>query len=44
MSSKRRYTDEFVAETLALVGRGERNKAEIERDLGLYPGQIRAWE
>ena len=44
MSSKRRYTDEFVAETLALVGRGERSKAEIERDLGLYPGQIRAWE
>ena len=44
MSSKRRYTDEFVAETLALVGRGERSKAEIERDLDLYPGQIGAWE
>jgi transposase-like protein len=33
-----------VEETLALVSRGERSNAEIERDLDLYPGQIRAWE
>ena len=44
MGSKRPYTAEFREETLDLVRKSGKSKAAVERDLGLYAGQIRHWE
>lgn len=44
MGSKRQYTKEFREETLELVRNSGKSKAAVERDLGLYAGQIRHWE
>ena len=44
MGSKRQYTAEFREETLDLVRKSGKSKAAVERDLGLYAGQIRHWE
>lgn len=44
MSSKRVYSREFKLETLRLLKSSGKTKADLERELGLYPGQIRLWE
>jgi transposase len=41
---KRVYSREFKLETLRLLKSGGKTKADLERELGLYPGQIRLWE
>lgn len=44
MPSKKVYTREFKLETLRLVKSSGKTKADLERELGLYPGQIHLWE
>ena len=44
MPPKKVYTREFKLETLRLVKSSGKTKADLERELGLYPGQIRLWE
>jgi transposase len=44
MPPKKVYTREFKLETLRLLRSGGKTKADLERELGLYPGQIRLWE
>ena len=41
---KKVYTREFKLETLRLLQSSGKTKAELERELGLYPGQLRLWE
>jgi hypothetical protein len=41
---KKVYTREFKRETWRLLQSSGRPKADLERDLGLYPGQIRLWQ
>ena len=41
---KKVYTREFKLETLRLLKRSGKTKAELERELGLYQGQIGLWE
>ena len=38
------YTREFKLEALELVRTSGKSKTQIERDLGLFPGQLRVWE
>ena len=40
---KKVYTREFKRETLRLLQSSGQPKADLARDLGLYPGQIRMW-
>jgi transposase len=42
--SKKVYSREFKLETLQLLKSSGKTKADLERELGLYPGQIRLWE
>ncbi len=44
MPPKKTYTREFKLETLRLLKSSGKTKAELERELGLYPGQIHLWE
>src|SRR5215218_930408 len=44
MSRKKVYSREFKLETLRLLKSSGKTKADLERELGLYPGQIRLWE
>ena len=44
MPPKRVYSREFKVETLRLLKSSGKTKADLERELGLYPGQIRLWE
>jgi transposase len=44
MPAKKVYTREFKRETLRLLQSSGRSKADLEHDLGLYPGQIRMWQ
>ena len=44
MTDKKEYTEAFRKETLALVQHSGKSKAALERELGLYPGQIRQWQ
>ena len=44
MPSKKVYSREFKLETLRLLQSSGKTKADLERELGLYPGQIRLWE
>jgi transposase-like protein len=44
MPPKKVYTREFKLETLRLLKSSGKTKADLERELGLYPGQIRLWE
>jgi transposase-like protein len=44
MPSKKVYTREFKLETLRLLKSRGKTKADLERELGLYPGQIHLWE
>ena len=41
---KKTYSREFKLETLRLVKSSGKTKADLERELGLYPGQIHLWE
>jgi transposase len=44
MREQKAYTEAFREETLALVQQSGKRKAALERELGLYPGQIRQWQ
>jgi transposase len=44
MAPKKVYSREFKLETLQLLRSSGKTKADLERELGLYPGQIRLWE
>jgi transposase-like protein len=44
MPSKKVYSREFKLETLRLLRSSGKTKADLERELGLYPGQIHLWE
>jgi transposase-like protein len=44
MPRKKVYSREFKLETLQLLKSSGKTKADLERELGLYPGQIRLWE
>lgn len=41
---KKHYTREYKHEVLELLKTSGKSKAQLERDLGLYPGQIKAWQ
>lgn len=41
---KRVYTRQYKLEVLGLLRNSGKTKADLERELGLYPGQIRLWE
>jgi transposase len=44
MVAKKAYTEAFREETLALVQNSGKSKAALERELGLYEGQIGQWQ
>ncbi|CAN5344846.1 hypothetical protein BH10PLA2_BH10PLA2_35790 [soil metagenome] len=44
MSRKKSYSREFKLETGQLLKSSGKTKADLERELGLYPGQIHLWE
>ena len=44
MPAKKVYSREFKLETLRLPKSSGKTKTDLERELGLYPGQIRLWE
>src|SRR4051794_35114 len=44
MPSRKVYTREFKLETLRLLKSSGKTKADLERELGLYQGQIHLWE
>jgi transposase-like protein len=44
MPPKRVYSREFKLEMLQLLKSSGKTKADLEREFGLYPGQIRLWE
>ena len=44
MPSMKVYSREFKLETLRLLKSSGKTKADLERELGLYPGQIHLWE
>jgi hypothetical protein len=43
MPPKKVYIREFKLETLRLLKSSGKTKADLERELGLYPGQIQLW-
>ncbi|MEO6458538.1 MAG: transposase [Chloroflexia bacterium] len=44
MPTKKVYSREFKLETLRLLKSSGKTKADVERELGLYAGQIHLWE
>ncbi len=44
MPPKKVYTREFKLEALRLLKRSGKTKTELERELGLYQGQLHLWE
>lgn len=42
--SKKQYSREYKLEVLELLRTSGKSKAQLERDLGLYPGQLNAWQ
>jgi transposase len=42
--SKKAYSREFKLETLRLLKNSGKSKAQLERELGLYQGQLSLWE
>lgn len=44
MASKKQYTREYKVDVLEMLRTSGKRKAELERDLGLYPGQIKTWQ
>lgn len=43
-TSKKQYSREYKLEVLELLRTSGKSKAQLERDLGLYPGQLNAWQ
>ncbi len=43
-TSKKQYSREYKMEVLELLRTSGKSKAQLERDLGLYPGQLHAWQ
>ena len=43
-NGKRLYTREYKLEVLQLLHQSGKIRSELERELGLYSGQISAWE
>jgi len=43
-NSKKQYTREYKMEVLALLKSSGKRKVALEKKLGLYPGQLPAWE
>ena len=39
----REFTEEFKLQALELLKRGEKNAAQIERELGISPGLLMKW-
>src|SRR6476619_5311928 len=44
MPPKKVYSREFKLETLRLLKSSDKTRADLERELGLYPRQIHLWE
>jgi len=44
MPPRKVYSREYKLETLRLLKNSGKTKADLERELGLYPGQIHLWE
>jgi transposase len=44
MPPRKVYSRAFKLETLRLLKNSGKTKADLERELGLYPGQIHLWE
>ena len=44
MAQRKQYTRQFKLEALELQRTSGKSAAQIERDLGLYPGQLHAWK
>lgn len=44
MGQRKQYTRQFKLEALELHRNSGKSAAQIERDLGLYPGQLHAWK
>src|SRR4051812_7434736 len=44
MPPRKVYSREFKLETLRLLKSSGKTKADLERELGLYPGQVHLWE
>lgn len=44
MGQRKQYTRQFKLEALELHRSSGKSAAQIERDLGLYPGQLHAWK
>ena len=44
MGQRKQYTRAFKLEALELQRTSGKSAAQIERDLGLYPGQLHAWK
>jgi transposase len=42
--SKKKYSREYKLEVLELLRTSGKSKTQLERDLGLYPGQLRTWQ
>ena len=43
-NGKRLYTREYKLEVLQLLNQSGKSRSELERELGLYSGQISTWE
>jgi transposase len=43
-NGKRMYNREYKLEVLQLLRQSGKSRSELERELGLYSGQISAWE
>ena len=44
MGQRKQYTRAFKREAIELQRSSGKSAAQIERDLGLYPGQLHAWK
>lgn len=44
MGQRKQYTRQFKLEALDLHRTSGQSAAQIERDLGLYPGQLHGWK
>ena len=42
--TKPQHSREYKLEVLELLKTSGKSKAQLERDLGLYPGQIKTWQ
>jgi transposase len=42
--TKKQHSREYKLEVLELLKTSGKSKAQLERDLGLYPGQIKTWQ